>query len=300
MAKEKEFTPDELEKIEKHRGMADDLEFRQQLFQRFAPRFCYSSGEQNFPSDPDDFLRNVIEAKHEYYTRNEDKLNELEKKELKVINEYFWKDDKFNESYYDHMNKEDYKEVAFQKENRAHFLTFNEKKYGYKLGEKIDVVGPLPPDHPDHDSTKPSAPIATSIIPTPDGFFIQYDYTYPLNHAIPGTQWLYKLLPDSISKKFDDFGFHYGDCEGVGIHVKVENGKATFGSLQTFAHGSKGARNVLPKDCTFKDGRVCVFVGEGPHPSYADNFIGRSKFADRTGDKYHLVPETFIDVSKKR
>jgi hypothetical protein len=69
--------------------------------------------------------------------------------------------------------------------------------------------------------------------------------------------------------------------------------------MQTFAHGSKAARSVPAKECSTDDhGHVCVYVGAGGHPSYADNFIGRNIFMDLVGDAYSIKPTSFIDVSR--
>jgi len=94
-------------------------------------------------------------------------------------------------------------------------------------------------------------------------------------------------------------GFHYGDMEGVGLHIAVDSqGHATMQSMQTFAHGRDGAREVPIENCTLtEDGRACVFVGLGGHPSYADNFVLRSQFFDKVGDRWRITPEIFIDCS---
>lgn len=293
------FNDEELAKIAKHKKMAESMSFRQEVFDHFAPTFFYTKDEENFPGDPNDLVKNVMEAKHEYYeSRDDSKLDETERKEKEIIQKYFWKDGKFNPNYDEFRNEPDYQATLFDQSACKKFMTFDEKKYGYPTGSKIDCTGVAPKGHPKYDPNKPSAPIASCITPTPDGFFIQYDYTYPLNNAIPGMQWAYKLLPNSVANAAQNFGFHYGDCEGVGMFVKVDdNGKMSLDSMQTFAHGAKGARRVDAKDCTFEDGRVCVFVGEGGHPSYADNFIGRNKFLDRVGTAYKITPEKFSDVS---
>ena len=443
------FTNDEQAKIEINQARINDPAVRQTLFKQFAPVFHFTKTESNFPGNFEQYLKNVIEVKHEIYTRieqnNERELTLLEKLELEAINDYFWKDNHFNPDYKERQNEprfraltdpvlfiqgvaeykyrtltdsskeraltkeekheldlitkhcvdinsqfhwvgqmlcdltyldakpseEDLKqyqdsqyfitkaglfyysklektltEIAISTENfndfkaafpeskqnlsdddyrviklltdhshkkyknipdelktispvnASQFLIFDEKHYGYKLGEKIDLLGVAPPGHPEFDALKPPAELAASIVPTTEGYYIQYDYFYPLNGAIPGLQWLRNWSPEAFSKLCKDFGLHYGDCEGVGIHIKVNaTGEATFDFLQTFAHGSKGSRIVREEDCSFDEkGRVCVYVGEGPHPSYADNFVGRSKYLDRVDHAYILEPDHFIDV----
>jgi hypothetical protein len=295
------------DKIEYHTKLIKDPKVRQSLFQQFAPTFCFHKSENNFPADPDDFIKNIIEVKRAEYIRIQQSgthgLTDIEKAELQVIDKYFWENGSFNQNYKKYQNEAEFKYLTQKQpgqKEQPKFLIFDEKHYGYNLGEKIDIVGVAPKGHKKYNPAIPPAQLPASITPTKDGYFIQYDYVYPMNNAINGTQWLRKLLPESICKKVSDFGLHYGDCEGVGIHVKVDaEGQATFDSMQTYAHGSKGARNVPAKDCTMDaNGKVCVFVGVGVHPSYADNFIGRNKFLDLVGDAYRIEPTRFVDVSK--
>jgi|GEM_PF-4986784 len=292
------------ERLSRNTEYMKNPETRAALFQQFSPTFCYHADEQSFPLHPDAFVKNVIEAKYDEYTniqqRQKRGLTDLEQKELKVIEKYFWKDNAFNPDYKKHENESDFQEMIQRQpdDSNSKFLVFDEKKYGYKVGEKIDIVGIAPQGHSKYDAQKASAPIAASIIATTDGFFIQYESTYSLNNAIKGTRWLRDLLPSNLADKADNFGFHYGDCEGVGVYVNVDDqGKASLKSLQTFAHGRDGAREVNAKDCTFENGKICVYVGLGGHPSYADNFVGRNKFADVVGDTYKITPTTFIDTS---
>ena len=290
---------------ESNKALISDPEFRQALFQQFAPTFFFHKQEQSFPIHPDDFVKNIIEVKHDEYTniqqRQKRDLTEVEKGELDVINEYFWKDGKFNPNYKERQNEDAFQKVVNKRDENGkdpQLLVFDEKKYGYKVGSKIDIVGVAPKGHPNYNPDKKAAPYNASIIPTKEGFYIQYECTYALNDAIKGTRWLRDLLPSKIANKADNFGLHYGDCEGVGVYIKVDgNGKASLDAMQTFAHGTKGARRVDTKDCTFKNERPCVFVGLGGHPSYADNFVGRNKFMDVVGDAYKITPNKFYDVS---
>lgn len=442
------FTPTEQAKIETNQARINDPAVRQALFKQFAPVFHFTKTEINFPGNIEQYIKNVIEVKHEVYTRilenHERELTLLEKLELDAIHQYFWTDGHFNPDYKRYQNEprfraltdpllfiqsvaeykyraltnlrnerdltdeekheldlitqhcvvdgqfhwvgqmlcgltylnavpseEDLKQYQdsqyfitetglfyynklektvteivisaenfnrFKQEfseskpnlsdddyrliklladhthkryknipdalktispvNSSQFLIFDEKHYGYKLGEKIDLLGVAPPGHPEFDALKPQAELPASIVPTAEGYYIQYDYFYPLNGAIPGLQWLRNSSPEAFSKLCDEFGFHYGDCEGVGIHIKVNDaGEASFDFLHTFAHGAKGSRIVQKEDCTFNEkGQVCVYVGEGPHPSYADNYVGRSKYLDRVGDAYKIEPTHFVDV----
>ena len=295
-------------KIAKHKEIVADPEVRQALFKQFTPTFFFHSSEDNFPVDPDTALRNIIEVKRDEYLnikqRHNRELTPKEKKELNLINRFFWNEEAntFDVNFKRHQNDPEFIALSARDEHgETGFLIFDEKHYGYKVGEKIDVIGIAPKGHSKYASNKENAPIATTIVPTKNGFYIQYQYVYALNHAINGFQWLRRLLPESWCRKLSDFGFHYGDCEGVGIHITYDeaSSKAQFQSMQTFAHGRKGARRVGVEDCSFdENGKVCVFVGAGGHPSYADNFVGRNIFMDIVGDAYRLDPSRFIDVSE--
>ena len=290
------------EKLTRNEMYIKDPAVRQALFKQFAPTFCYHKEEGSFPLHPDDFVQNVIEAKYDEYTniqaRQKRELNEIEQKELKVIQKYFWKDGKFNPNYNIHENEQDFQDMVKLPKGKSKFLVFDEKAYGYKVGEKIDIVGVAPYRHPKYDPQKKPPPFSASIIPTKEGFYIQYESVYSLNNAIKGTRWLRDLLPASIAKKADNFGLHYGDCEGMGLYINVDDkGQASIKSMQTFAHGRDGAREVAAKDCTFEKGQPCVYVGLGGHPSYADNFVGRNRFMDVVGDAYKITPDKFIDAS---
>lgn len=290
------------EKLTRNTTYIQNADVRQALFKQFIPTFCYHKEEGSFPLHPDDFVKNVIEAKYDEYTnihhRQGRNLTEIETKELDIIQKYFWKDEKFNPDYKQYEKEKDFQEMISPAKGKSKFLVFDEKAYGYNVGTKIDIVGVAPLGHKDYDSQKKPAPISGSIIPTKDGFFIQYESVYSLNNAIKGTRWLRDLLPSSIANKADNFGLHYGDCEGMGLYINVDdNGRASIKSMQTFAHGRDGAREVETKDCTFENGRPCVYVGLGGHPSYADNFVGRNKFMDVVGDAYKITPTEFIDIS---
>lgn len=287
--------------IARHSEYLENPKIRQQLFAQFAPVFCFHPQEKYFPLHPDAFVQNVIEVKYaEYKKREKEKsLTFEESQEREIIKKYFWKDDKFNPDYKDYEKQTDFKAMmGIDPKKKSKFLVFDEKKYGYRVGEKIKVPGVYPPDHPKHDSSETAAPTATSIIPTEKGFYISFEYTYALNDAIKGLRWLRDLLPSKWADKLDNCGLHYGDCEGVGMYVTVnDEGVASLESMQTFAHGRDGAREVPAADCTYRDGRPCVFVGLGGHPSYADNFVGRNRFIDVVGDAYHITPTIFNDVS---
>lgn len=180
------------------------------------------------------------------------------------------------------------------------FLTFNEKMYGYDLGEMVPYAG----INPDIIESKEQAPIFVSIIPTSTGAMIKYEYFYALSDAIPIFKSLYKYLPYSITKLCEDFGLHAGDFEGVYVKVDIADdlSNATLHSIQFFGHGRSGSRDVLAENLTYypdeySNVRPCVFVGNGTHPSYANNFFGLSKFLDNVGNKHIIVPKSFIDLS---
>ncbi len=287
--------------IERHRHYLKTPGVRQQIFAQFAPVFCFHSQEQHFPTHPDDFVQNVIEVKHAEYTKREAQnlLTPEEFNEFDIIKKYFWKDEAFNPQYKDNEGKADFKAMmGIEPKGKSKFLVFDEKKYGYRVGEKIQVAGVYPPDHPRYDSTQAAAPIAASIMPTEEGFYLSFEYTYALNNAIKGTRWLRDLLPSKWADKLDNCGLHYGDCEGIGMYIKVDDqGVASLKSIQTFAHGRDGAREVPVAQCTYRDHRPCIYVGLGGHPSYTDNFVGRNRFVDVVGDTYHITPTLFNDIS---
>lgn len=147
--------------------------------------------------------------------------------------------------------------------------------------------------------------MSASIIPTKDGFFIQYEYSYAVSNSIPGLGWIRNLIPYKIIalvpdryKEILNIAFHYGDSEKAGIHVKLENDMLSFESLQTWAHGRRYAEKIDVKNCTFdQDGHVKVFVGEGTHPSYGYNFPGRNLALDIVGDRVELKADKIIDLS---
>jgi hypothetical protein len=282
-----------------HQELIKNPSIRQALFKQFAPTFLFHKDEDNFPVDPDTAIENIITVKRDEYLHIQERqgrgLTKKEQTELDAINEFFWVNGGFNRNYKKFQNNERLIKLTSK---GSSLLVFDEKHYGYEVGQKIDVTGIAPKGHKHYDKDKRQAPITTSIIPTEDGFFIQYGYLYSLNNAISGTRWLRRLLPEWLCKKLGNFGFHYGDAEGVGIHVTMKDGVASFKSMQTWAHGRTYAENVMASDCTFDEhGHVSVFVGLGGHPSYAHKFVGRNLPMDLVGDTYKIAPKEFIDVS---
>lgn len=279
--------------IKRNAELINTPEKRQEMLARFAPIFCFHPAEKYFPMDPEHYVKNVIEVKHAEYMSiiakhaqnpNLRDLTPEEAAELAVIEKYFWKkhdnngDGEFNEDYAKDIKSQSEIDVPrMMMEKFPNFLVFDENAYGYKVGEKIKLNGVHP------DSSEAPAPISASIIPTEEGFFIRYECFYALNDAIPGLE-KHKL------------GFHYGDSEGVGIYVNVnEDGTFSIKSLQTFGHGRDAAQEVPLAECsTDADHRLKVFVGLNGHPSYAKQFAGRSSFLDLVGDA------TEIDTSKAK
>ena len=300
------FNSFEMVRIEYHRRLIQNLSVRQDLFKQFVPTFFFHKEEDNFPVNPEDYIKNIITVKRDEYLhiqeRHHRNLTEIEQLELASIERFFWRDGHFNDNYKTYQNHPDFIKLTARADGDPipTFLIFDEKHYGYQVGEKIDVVGIAPKGHRNYDESREMAPLSASIIPTRKGFFIQYQYLYSLNNAINGTQWLRKWLPEWLCKKVDDFGFHYGDAEGVGIHVSVEaDGSISLQSMQTWAHGRGYAQHLASKDCTFdENGNICVFIGVGGHPAYAHNFVGRNSAMDLVGDTYKIEPTQFIDVSE--
>lgn len=275
---------------------------KDEILKEFAPAFCFGSGEDSFPMDAEEYVRDVVMAKYKHYSKNQSKLTPEEHEEYADIRQFFV-DDRGN-FIQDYQSRPGFAEFQAKladdgklpRKDRKHdgFLIFDEKKYGYALGSQVPIKGVHP-----NDKEGKKAPIYTSIIPTPDGFRVKYDYFYAISSAIPGTKWLYNLLPHKLSAKADHFAVHAGDWEGVEINTKFnpETGNPELSGMQTFAHGRDGARTVDLQDLTLnKDGRACVFVGEQTHPSYVDDFVGRCKFADRVGHKYEIVPDKFVNM----
>ena len=293
-------------KINKHARYIADPFIRQALYQQFTPNFCFHRDELNFPAHPDAVVKNIIVAKRALYLdiqENERPLTTKESEELTAINTFFWTDSGFNDNYHLHQNKLEFIKLTEKvSDNDPHpeFLLLDEKHYGKKIGELVDVVGILPLDHPKKGNNTEIPPCCAAITPTEDGFYIDFEFVYPLNNAITGLRWLRNILPESWCKKLSNLGFHYGDCEAVGIYVKIDDeGKAVFDGIRTWAHGRDFSRRVSAKNCTYdQEGHPCVFVGLGGHPSYADNFVGRNAALDLVGDAYHIVPNIFIDTSK--
>lgn len=284
--------------IEAHKRLLNNPIFRRKLLADFRPTFCFDKNEKNFPCKPDEYLRNVVEVKRDEYLnivkRQGRGLTPIEQKELDIINSYFWKNGKFNTDYLSELiNNAEFKDAL---KNVPDFQIFDEKKYGYRTGSRINLSGTRPYS---------SAPLSASIIPTNDGFFIQYEYSYAVSNCIPSLGWIRNLLPYKVIalvpdkyKEIPNIAFHYGDSEKAGIYVKMEDDQLKFGSLQTWAHGRRYAERIYAKDCTFgQDGHVKVFVGEGTHPSYGFNFPGRNMALDLVGNGFELKAEDIIDLS---
>lgn len=287
-----------MSKIKEHQKLLQDPDFRKRLLADFRPTFCFDKAEQNFPCFPEAYLQNVIQVKLDEYQhikqRQKRELTQDEQKEFHIIKKYFWKDGKFNADYESELKNN----AVFKQDllGVPGLLIFNEKKYGYKTGEKIDIKGSV---------FKDSAPLSSSVIPTKEGFFIQYGYNYAVSNSILGLGWIRNLLPYKFIKLFPkkykeipNTAFHYGDAEKAGVHVKMDDGKLMFSSLQTWAHGRRYAEKRSANKCTFdKDGHVKVFVGQGTHPSYGYNFPGRNMALDVVGDGVELRAEKIVDVS---
>lgn len=293
---------EENKKIAENQGYIN--KYRNNILSEFAPTFCFHKNEDSFPMDPDDYVKDVVMAKYRHYTKNKDRLNQNEKIELHLIESYFLtKEKNFNPNYEQDPNFHEFKNLMAEDGNKKEnerlydkFLTFDEKKYGYKLGSQVPIEGIHPSKNP-----KEKAPCYTAITPTPDGFRIKYEYFYSISSCIPGTKGLYENLPYEMSKRAKHFAFHAGDWEGVEMNLKFDpkSGKPIIDSMQTFAHGRKGASTVPANQLTYtQDGRPCVFVGQGTHPSYAHNFVGRNKFMDLTGDKYKITPTKFVNLEQ--
>lgn len=355
-------------KIAENHRRTSDPKFRQALFSTFAPTFCFHKTEDSFPMVADDYIEQVVLAKHKHYIENGAKLTAEEKKELNVINQYFINPDgSFNKNYASHREAPDFQEVLptrrlleerdinwakaryeelskgtnlSDKDNRekeciekalcksvdgkyvideskfekglikdvwSHgvidiilnkssneaFLTFDEKKYGYPIESKVPW---------NNKPKKDGAPAYTTVIPTPDGVLIKYERFYSISSAIPGTKWLYKLLPHKLSEKAKHFAVHAGDWEGVMVKVNIDkNGNATLGGMQSFAHGRDGAQYLEADKLTYDaKGRPCVFVGAATHGSYLSNHVGRTKFLDKVGNHIQETPTEFVDISHEQ
>ncbi len=265
------------------------------ILRAFCPTFCFSKGEYSFPMDPDQYAQDVLSAKMRHYAKLTESraLTEEEKKEYSLVKKFYPK------GIGKDFNREAFKDteviarLAHEKDNRDKvaeenptglFLTFEEKKLGYKLGEMVPISGVKPKDG------YVDAPVHVDYMPTHDGALIKAECFYPLSGAIPGTNWLYKLLPDKWAKKLGNLAVHAGDWEGVYVKVKIdEQGNTKFDHMRTFAHGRSGSVERGPDRTTFdENGAPCVFVGEATHPSYADNFPVRSKFFDKVGNATRL------------
>lgn len=268
---------------------------KQTLYKAFAPTFCFRKGETSFPTKPETYLKQVMLAKYNNYKDKE--LDEEKEREYNFIKKVFiTHNEDFNEEWYKKTDEEDFDyflstlpREGEQKNSRNGFLTFDERKNGYNLGEIIDIEGIRP-------ESKEKAPIYTASIPTPDGALLMYQYYYAVSEAIPLTGCAPNL---PILSKLHDLSFHYGDWEGVYIYVKIneDTHTAILDHMQTFAHGRDGARQVPAKDLKYdSDGHPCVFVGKYTHPSYASNFSGPNKFVDWVGNNSRIKPEEFIEI----
>jgi hypothetical protein len=68
--------------------------------------------------------------------------------------------------------------------------------------------------------------------------------------------------------------------------------------MQSFAHGRDGSRYLPAKELTYdKDGHPCAFVGAATHGMYLEDYVGRSKFADKVGNDIQERPSEFVDIS---
>lgn len=310
-------------RIDRHTEMLQSDVYRRTLLARFAPTLCYHSAEQNFPMHPDEFIESVVIAKYRFYQEKRGSgglslVNEAHPDRASEYDEYeFLRDHFFDEegNFVQNYPRDPTQDRAFRSaltddERYKDLFIFDEKKYGFRDGQTIPVLGGVyPQGHPKKPTQVASnrhgnaedVPIQCSIIATHAGFFIRYDSTYSLNNAIPGLGWIRKITPWWLANKMSHLGFHYGDIEGVGFYVNVDpdTKEATIESMQTFAHGRDGARRVPIADCTIRDSRVCVFVGLGGHPAYADNFVGRSQFLDKVGDTWQITPSAraIVDCS---
>ncbi len=277
------------------------IDHKKEITAKFCPNFCFDKDEYIFPTSPEEYAKNVLTAKIEHYRKHPTELNDDEFAEYDLIQHNFFPGGEFDikgfekEPVIDYLENENKLESGRGGTKRSidHLLTFNEKKFGYKLGEKVDIGGNKP------DGREVKAPVYTSYVPTKDGAIIRYECFYPLSGAIPGTNWLYKLLPEKLSKKLKDFAVHAGDWEGVYVKVKIDDsGKAGVDHMQTFSHGRSGARKVDASKLHYINGRPCVYVGSATHPSYAENFAFRNKFLDKVGDRFILSnPTEFVDLS---
>lgn len=294
---------------------------KQAIIEKFSPKFCFHKNEYIFPTDVESYAKDVLTAKMKHYKlkfpgelTEEEKLAATENEELtaarveyKLIKDCFFaggdeNTDGFNILGFGHQQVIDYLEVELdhKKDNNkpTHhvdpLLTFNEKKLGYKLEEKVPIGG----HKPDEVSNEINCSVYVSYLPTSQGAIIRYECFYAASGAIYGTDKLYEMLPAKINEKVDNFAFHAGDWEGVFIEVLInEKGVATIDHMQTFAHGRSGARKVQIDELDFQGTHPCVYVGCSTHPSYTDNFWFRNKFADIVGDKYSLIAKEFIDLS---
>lgn len=270
------------------------------IIEQFRPTFCFSENEYSFPTSTHQYAEDVLRVKMNYYA-GKTSLDTHETEQYNLIKKHFFKEGDGNSEFYmegfDNQEVKDYtaKEFAAGDDNPIEdLLAFNEKKHGFSLGSKVPIGGVEP-----GADKKVRAPLYVSYVPTEDGAIIRYEAFYALSGAIPGTNWLYKMLPKKAAAVFKNFAVHSGDWEGVYIKVKInDEGKASVDHMQTFAHGRSGARKVMSDKLTYDEkGRPCVFVGEATHPSYSDNFPGRSKFLDKVGNGFQLEPSEFVDLS---
>ena len=287
---------------------------KERIMADFAPTFCFDAREYIFPTSAEEYTKDVLTAKMKHYEgmiSKTLKLNNDQINEYQLIKENFFNggdgSGKFDmagfekpavKKYieYENSTEEGPKAERPKKRSVGDLLTFDEKRLGYPLGKAVPITG-----HPPDKNNKVKAPVYTSYVPTEDGAIIRYECFYALSGAIPGTNWLYKLLPEKLCKVFGDFAVHAGDWEGVYVKVKIdEEGQAKLDHIQTFSHGRSGARKVDASQLTYReDGSPCIFVGSSTHHSYTDNFVGRNQFIDIVGDKFTLRPkkEDLVDLS---
>lgn len=192
-----QISPEDQRKIDANQKYVDV--HAQKLYRDFAPTFHFHSSESSFPTSPDKYIEDVLMAKLEIYmglkTRSEE-----EQYELNMIEKFFIKNSAFDKDYNKYADNPEFQKLL----ESESFLSLDERKYGYRIGEKVPIIGM----HPDG---KEKAPIYTSIFPTPDGFRIKYEYYYAISDAIIGTKWLYNILPRKITKKMGNLAVHAGD-----------------------------------------------------------------------------------------
>ncbi len=270
---------------------------KQDIMKQFCPTFTFSAGEYIYPTSAEKYAEDVLTAKKRHYEGKLQggNLSTQEIDQYNLIKEHFFPNKAFDIKGFEKPEVEKYLENDLGHGTASVLLMFNEKELGYPLGSQVPIGG----NKPGADK-QVKAPIYTSYVPTEDGAIIRYECFYPLSGAIYGTNWLYKLLPEKFAKKLGNLAVHAGDWEGVYIKVKIdENGNAQLDHMQTFAHGTKGAVKVEPRDIDFTEtGSPRAYVATSTHATYSNKFPVNT-LADNTGAAYSLKPENaeFVDLS---